>query len=283
MLNFDTKKCAIEGLKETADRYKAEGEVTTAAAVALHQLRRQGSADVVRAAENYISALVNAPREFKKSIGDLKIAVERFEGLVAATSRESVAATVQSGVMAGVAVGSGVAVMTAGPAAAMAIATTFGTASTGTAISALSGAAATNAALAWLGGGALAVGGGGMAVGTKVIAVLAGPVGWAVGGAALVGTAVWTHSRNGGIAEKAAAQALEIEGKIRTLAGARVEIEGLHGLTRQLAEGALAQLARLRAQCPSNFHNFSPPQKQEIQSLVNSINAFGELLNKQVS
>ncbi len=42
-----------------------------------------------------------------------------------------------------------------GPAAAMAIATTFGTASTGTAIAdTLFGAAATNAALAWLGGGA---------------------------------------------------------------------------------------------------------------------------------
>ena len=38
------------------------------------------------------------------------------------------------------------------------------TASTGTAISALSGAAATNATLAWLGGGAIAAGGGGMAM-----------------------------------------------------------------------------------------------------------------------
>ncbi|MBQ6297257.1 MAG: hypothetical protein IJK81_06150 [Selenomonadaceae bacterium] len=43
------------------------------------------------------------------------------------------------------------------------------TASTGTAISALSGAAATNATLAWLGGGAIAAGGGGMAMGTMVL------------------------------------------------------------------------------------------------------------------
>ena len=43
------------------------------------------------------------------------------------------------------------------------------TASTGTAISALSGAAATNATLAWLGGGAIAVEGGGMALGTVVL------------------------------------------------------------------------------------------------------------------
>ncbi|ABY36512.1 MAG TPA: hypothetical protein DEF43_17745 [Chloroflexus aurantiacus] len=53
---------------------------------------------------------------------------------------------------------------------------TLGVASTGTAISTLSGAAATNATLAWLGGGALAAGGGGMALGTAVLGgLVAGP------------------------------------------------------------------------------------------------------------
>lgn len=50
------------------------------------------------------------------------------------------------------------------------------TASTGTAISTLSGAAATNATLAWLGGGSIAAGGGGMALGTMVLGgIVAGP------------------------------------------------------------------------------------------------------------
>ena len=83
--------------------------------------------------------------------------------------------------------GAGVAVAALGPTVAMGIATTFGIASTGTAISTLSGAAATNAALAWLGGGALAAGGGGMAAGNAFLA-LAGPVGWAIAGVALVGS-----------------------------------------------------------------------------------------------
>lgn len=53
---------------------------------------------------------------------------------------------------------------------------TLGVASTGTAISTLSGAAATNATLAWLGGGALAAGGDGMALGTAVLGgLVAGP------------------------------------------------------------------------------------------------------------
>lgn len=50
------------------------------------------------------------------------------------------------------------------------------TASTGTAISSLGGVAATNATLAWLGGGSLAAGGGGMALGTAVLGgIVAGP------------------------------------------------------------------------------------------------------------
>lgn len=84
-------------------------------------------------------------------------------------------------------VGVGVAVAALGPTAAMGVATTFGVASTGTAISTLSGAAATNAALAWLGGGTLAAGGGGMVAG-KALLALAGPIGWAIAGVALLGS-----------------------------------------------------------------------------------------------
>ena len=46
---------------------------------------------------------------------------------------------------------------------------TFASASTGTAIASLHGAAATNATLAWLGGGSLASGGGGVALGSTVL------------------------------------------------------------------------------------------------------------------
>lgn len=50
-------------------------------------------------------------------------------------------------------------------------------ASTGTAISTLSGVAATNATLAWLGGGAIAAGGGGIALGTAVLGgIIAAPI-----------------------------------------------------------------------------------------------------------
>lgn len=106
-----------------------------------------------------------------------------------AIKKEKTGATIGTGV--------GVTVAALGPTATMGVATTFGVASTGTAISALSGAAATNAALAWLGGGALAAGGGGVAAGEALLA-LAGPVGWAIAGAALVtsGILFWITKSN---------------------------------------------------------------------------------------
>jgi hypothetical protein len=50
--------------------------------------------------------------------------------------------------------------------------TALGAASTGTAITSLSGAAAQSATLAWLGGGSLAAGGGGVALGTAALGVV---------------------------------------------------------------------------------------------------------------
>lgn len=58
----------------------------------------------------------------------------------------------------------------------------FGTASTGTAIGTLYGGAAVNATLAALGGGALAAGGGGMALGTTILGATTLGVGLLVGG-----------------------------------------------------------------------------------------------------
>lgn len=81
----------------------------------------------------------------------------------------------------------------------------FGTASTGAAISGLSGAAATNATLAFLGGGSLAAGGGGMALGTLVLG------GITVGPALMIGGFVLD-----GQGEKALTEARKYEAKANT-------------------------------------------------------------------
>lgn len=82
-----------------------------------------------------------------------------------------------------------------GPSTLMALATTFGTASTGTAIASLSGAAASNAALAWIGGGALATGGAGTAGGAFILSMF-GPIGFGVAGLSIIGSSIISRSRN---------------------------------------------------------------------------------------
>lgn len=81
----------------------------------------------------------------------------------------------------------------------------MGVASTGTALSGLSGAAAWNATLAWLGGGSLATGGGGMALGTLVLGGIAVGPGLLVGGFMLAGKA-----------EEALTKAREYEATVNT-------------------------------------------------------------------
>lgn len=72
------------------------------------------------------------------------------------------------------------ALLCAGPLAGV-LAPILGTASTGTAISSLQGAALWNAALAKLGGGTLASGGGGVALGTVNVSAAGGVTGWTTG------------------------------------------------------------------------------------------------------
>jgi hypothetical protein len=76
--------------------------------------------------------------------------------------------TIRAGEMA-ISASKGIATGISTAAGMWALVSTYGTASTGAAISTLSGVAATNATLAWFGGGAVAAGGGGMALGTVVL------------------------------------------------------------------------------------------------------------------
>ncbi|MBQ7672019.1 MAG: hypothetical protein IJS49_02955 [Paludibacteraceae bacterium] len=146
---------------------------------------RKASLRQLQALDSYVGRLANCPITIKKGT---KRALEYADVIREAWDFENTTHQVngQTGNAADVAmmgatmVGGAAAV--GGPAAAMAIATTFGTASTGVAISSLGGAAAANAALAWLGGGAVAAGGAGIAGGTALLGLL-GPIGWGIAGA----------------------------------------------------------------------------------------------------
>lgn len=134
--------------------------------------------------------------------------VQAFQGMK--VRAVEIARGMGTAVVAGAATGTGVA----------AAVTAFGAASTGTAISTLSGAAAHSALLAWLGGGSLAAGGGGMALGSLVLG------GLFVAPAAVVGTVLVTKKGQEALTA-ATAYAAEVEVYAAQLEAKRVDLTGI--------------------------------------------------------
>jgi len=173
-------------------------------------------------------------------------------------------------------IGAGVAVAALGPSAAMGIATTFGVASTGTAISTLSGAAATNAALAWLGGGALAAGGGGMAAGNAFLA-LAGPIGWAIAGVAIVGSGLllWKGKSDKNRLEDIFT--LISKRDVKSYELAIVEINERISRIKDESQKLNSAIERTRV-FGLDYNSMTEAQQYELGSYVNMMNASTQLL-----
>lgn len=138
---------------------------------------RLRSIDLLDLVTDLVNSIANTPKSFVEDIEEVSHKKRSFKESEA-FAREELYSAQKSAASAGAGVAAGMAVASIAPSAAMWVATTFGTASTGAAISTLSGAAATNAAMAWLGGGALATG--------NAFLAMAGPIGWGVAGATLL-------------------------------------------------------------------------------------------------
>lgn len=134
-------------LQESVDRHEKTAERALKLCSKLYVTRKHTCHDLVCEVEAYINSMAATPKEFDKAFSRFKVEVAAFDGVVAKIDREVKDATVKSSAGTGAGVAAGTATAMLGPSAAMAVATTFGTASTGTAISALSGAAATKAVL----------------------------------------------------------------------------------------------------------------------------------------
>lgn len=282
MLNSSARREAVRTLEAAVAKHEELRQSTTVASTKLFDQRRRAAEEVIVRVEDYVNRLAHSPKEFDKSVENCRVEVERFIDRVqclkekAARSAKVGSATGAAGAVAGV----GVAAL--GPPAALAVATTFGAASTGNAISALSGAAATNAALAWLGGGAVAAGGGGVAAGNALLA-LAGPVGWTVAGVSLVGAVAYLRSRNAKHAKEATQRCIEVEAETRSLRAAEAEIDRIATSIRRHADGCLADLDWLRENAPGDYREFVDPHKERLAALVNHIRSLGMLLKTQVA
>ncbi|MEB3883171.1 hypothetical protein [Lyngbya sp. CCY1209] len=281
MLHFTRKRKAIEALQEAVKEHEVIREQVKQASIDLFKKRQRVASEVIESVELYVNTLSNSPKEFDKAVSEFRYQVNCFLKTVQEVKQKSSASTqVATGSgAAGVAAGVGVAAF--GPTAAMAVATTFGTASTGTAIASLSGAAATNAALAWLGGGALAAGGGGMAAGNALLA-MAGPVGWTIGGVALVGSGIFVNQSNAKVAEEATEKRLEVNKDIIYLKKVDLEVKKIAEEIKNLADKCLKQLLYFLKEAPRDYRQFSQEKKEAFGSLINCIRSLGKLLNHKI-
>ena len=213
---INKKKELDEELEKAVAVYNKEYNTLSDTGIALFYQRKK-TIDLIDNVEFLINSIANHPKEFDKKIKEIKVIKNNFKQICDFTKKE-LEQVQKSAFTAGVGVTGGLAVTSLAPSAAMWVATTFGTASTGTAISALSGAAANSAALAWLGGGSIAAGGAGVTGGQALLA-LAGPIGWSIAGATLL-TSIILLSNNKRKIDKEKKDEIE---KIKTNTGKIVE------------------------------------------------------------
>ncbi len=244
-------------------------------------VERNRAVDTIENVKFLINSIANKPKSFDEEFETIEMNRRQFTDSCEFAEKEIQAARLAAGgAGAGLAAGASVAFMA--PTAAMWIATTFGTASTGTAISALSGAAATNAALAWLGGGALAAGGGGMAAGEAFLA-LAGPVGWTIAGATLLSSIIiFAKSRTKLNAEKNE-EIEKVKKNTEIIREMDVKLENILNETNVIRTGLSGIYQDCLQLFGKDYNDFTNDQKSTLGNLVNNTLTLSALFTKTIS
>ena len=278
---LENKKAEFERLK---DKYVAEGKTISEDSVRLFGSRKD-SVRIIQRVKAYVERLNNCPNDLLKGIDKALAYTDKFRETMkweAEAERYSHFSDVSSQGDASVKVGvggmvAGTAIATMGSTAAMAIATTFGTASTGVAISSLGGIAATNAALAWLGGGALAAGGAGIA-GSTLLA-LAGPIGWSIAGVAALGTSMKIRSSNAKAIEAIDKLISELNEKLVIIKPKHERLLRLIDETEKLNNKV--DLDRF-LNCGNDFESDDYPKNQLVR-MIDTCKTMGKLINETIA
>lgn len=279
MLYTGMKKDALEIHKRAVEKYNAVYETVQKQCDSLYT-KRKTSIVLIDQITELINSIANSPKEFGAKLIRIKEEQLKFSQ-TEEYAVEAAKANVKSGVSAAAGAAAGTAVAAFAPSAAMWTATTFGTASTGTAISALTGAVQTKAALAWLGGGALKVGGAGIA-GGKALLALAGPIGLGITGVSTAASAAFLGHKNKKISNQAMEEAKEI-----TVAGAQLketeaEISNLIQETDLLLDRLAKEHRGSITLHGANYAELPEEDQLHLGTLVNTTLALAEMLNKTV-
>jgi hypothetical protein len=155
--------------------------------------------------------------------------------------------------------------------------TSFAAASTGASIAGLSGAAATNATLAWLGGGTLATGGGGVALGGIMLTGIAVAPAALVGGFAIGVQGQRSLTKAQDIVASVDKSLAEMSGKQLLLGQVESRIGELEDVLDDVNTRALANLEAL------NLLDFDPEAHlAEFQRTALLMRALGEILSTPI-
>lgn len=243
-------------------------------------VERCRAADSLGFVENFINSIANHPKSFDADFEMINTNRQKFTETCDFADREIQEAR-KTATRAGVGLAAGASVAMMAPSAAMWIATTFGTTSTGAAISTLSGAAAQNAALAWLGGGALAAGGGGMTAGNALLA-MAGPVGWTIAGATVLSSIVICSKKKMKMDKE---KSEEIESVRKNTAEVRkmdAQITEILNRTNLIRLGLNRDYKNCLRLFNQDYTLFTRADKMQLAALVNDAKSLSQMFNKTV-
>lgn len=268
----DEFELAVIDYNQTFTDMESEG-------VLLYQARLR-SADLLDLVTDLVNSIANTPKSFAEDIEEISCEKKIFKDAETFALEELEFAR-KSAKSVGAGVAAGMAVASIAPSAAIWIATTFGTASTGAAISTLSGAAATNAALAWLGGGALAAGGGGMAAGNALLA-LAGPIGWGVAGATLLTSIALFAKKKHDLAKEKQEELLSIKKNTEALKETLASICSLKDKTEALRSKLSPSFISACRFYDADYSCLSDESKLTLGALVNNAKSLARLLTEKI-
>lgn len=285
MFNSTLKKDTLAIHQKAVNRYNDSHAALISKCNHLHS-KRQSAIAQIKIIQDIINSIANSPKEFVTQMGSVEQELLKFhqteEYAEAALKNEKNSG---ASIAAGVAAGGAFAALA--PSAAMSIATTFGTASTGTAISALSGAAAQKAALAWIGrvtGGIATkatITGAGMASGQAFLA-LAGPIGWGVSAAATSVSLISLSSKNKKISKGALEEAKQIMMARNELDNTSEKVQTLTQETDVLLQNLTEKTVQIKQYRDIDYSLLRDEERIVLGTAVNNTLALAVLVNKTV-
>ncbi|MFF2911990.1 DNA polymerase III subunit gamma/tau [Paenibacillus sp. NPDC057934] len=275
MFNKGQREEAIGNLKRVQATYEVQKQDFIKDTKRLLDKRRKLQT-MINEAWDFINTMSNKPAVLNTELKVIKIEAKKFCGLLKTLELEmkiSKASQISGGLPAmDIVVGRGGASI--GSTAELAIATTFGTISSGTTLSSVG---STHAELPWPRSGTQDTGREGNTTTGPPLLGLARPTGCG----AILNAGLLRYRNNKKVAEQATTEAARICRHVSIVEATRKAIQEIIELSTRTTDALLGMLLKCR-KFPADYILLTTEQKQLVEALVNNTKAGAELLNRVV-